>query len=183
MRSGPAATVGVLLGLALLLPGCGDEQTAAAGGEPASSEAKSTAGEAGPAADRAQRRRLGADPVAARRCRRSLGGFLDSIESLGNSLAVGLSYDDYLGAVNHVRAAYAGVRADRLPIACLARVAGPAERALNVYIDAANAWGDCLATASCDVESVEPELQRMWARASDLLPSARSPYLRARARR
>lgn len=94
------------------------------------------------------------------------------MESLNNTLAVGLGYDDYLGAVNHVRAAYAGVQADHLQIVCLGNVAGPAERALNVYIAAANTWGDCLATTSCDPESIEPELQHEWARASGLISSA-----------
>jgi hypothetical protein len=166
MRPGPAATVGLLLSLALILPGCGDEQTTAAGTESASSEAArseakvTTAGEGS------------GDPAAARRCRRALGGFLDSMESLNNTLAVGLSYDDYLGAVNDVRSTYAGVEADRLPIVCLGNVAGPAERALNVYIEAVNTWGNCLATASCDPESIESELQREWERASDLIASA-----------
>lgn len=171
MRFGPAVTVGVLLSLSLILSACGDEGTAAAGGEKAttSGEAAAQSGaEAGASGTRARAR-----PVA-RQCARQLGGFFDSIESLDNTLAVGLSYDDYLGAVNNVRATYASVQADRLPIVCLARVAGPAEQALNVYIDAANTWGDCLASASCDPEAVEPKLQRKWAEASNLLSSAQS---------
>lgn len=171
MRFGPAATVGVLLSLVLILSACGDEGTAAAGGEKAttSREAAAQSGaEAGASGTRARAR-----PVA-RQCARQLGGFFDSIESLDNTLAVGLSYDDYLGAVNNVRATYANVQADRLPIVCLARVAGPAEQALNAYIDAANAWGNCLASASCDPEAVEPKLQNKWAEASNLLSSAQS---------
>jgi hypothetical protein len=164
MRFGPAATVGILLGLALALPACSDERTAAAGRETRAS-GKTEAMTSGARATA---------PRAARQCGRSLADLLDSMESLNNTLAVGLSYDDYLGAVNHVRATYANVEADRLPIGCLARVATPAEQALNVYIDAVNTWGDCLAIASCNPESVEPELQRKWAQASDLLSSAHS---------
>jgi hypothetical protein len=169
MRFGPAATAFVLLGLALILPACGDEQTTAAGGAGPDSEATVASGPGGAAGAS----KTTARPAAARRCVGMLGGFLDAMESLGNTLAVGLDYESYLGAVNHVRGAYASVAADRLPLTCLALVGGPAERALNVYIDAANTWGDCLATASCDPESVEPRLQRGWEEASDLLAEAR----------
>jgi hypothetical protein len=170
MRSGPAATVGVLLGLALVLPACGDEGTAAAGGQSPTIASKA----AGSGAKKGGREaRAGTRPVA-KRCGHLLGEFLDSMESLGNTLAVGLDYESYLGAVDDVRATYASVEADRLPIACLARVAGPAESALNVYIDAANTWGDCLSTASCDAEAIEPKLQREWERAADLLSSAQA---------
>ncbi|HKB50878.1 MAG TPA: hypothetical protein VKC63_05555 [Solirubrobacterales bacterium] len=150
--------------MALILPACGGERTVAAGSETAPTKS-------------AKAPRSGATaktPPAARRCGRLLGGFFDSLESLNNTLAVGLSYDDYLNAVNHVRATYASVQADHLPIVCLARVASPAEQALNVHIDAANTWGNCLATTSCNPKAVEPKLQREWAEASDLLSSAQS---------
>jgi len=58
------------------------------------------------------------------------------------------------------------------PAAVEHRSAG--ERALNSYLVAANAWGECLATASCELEAVEPRLQRQWARASDLLGSVQT---------
>jgi hypothetical protein len=103
-----------------------------------------------------------------------LGDFLDSIESLGNTLAVGLDYEQYLGSVNRVRASYASVVAERLGLVCLSRVGAPAEAALNVYIDAANEWGNCLANASCDPDSIEPKLQREWGHASDQLARAQS---------
>lgn len=94
------------------------------------------------------------------------------MESLNNSLAVGLSYDDYLSAVNHVRGTYAPIQADHLQLLCLTQVASPAERALNTYIDAANTWGNCLATASCDSESIEPQLQSKWVAASEQISEA-----------
>jgi hypothetical protein len=169
MRFGPAATAGLVLATASILAGCGDEQTTASG-------AGAPAGKRPARADHAAPRPVAtpAERGAAKRCRGSLGELLDSLESLYNAVAVGLAYDGYLSAVNHVRSTYAGVEADRLPFVCLARVASPAERALNAYIAAANAWGECLSTASCDPGSVEPELQREWARASDLVSSAQS---------
>jgi len=167
MRSGPAATAALMLAVALLPAGCGGEQSTAADTPDGTRSA--------PRADSHQRRayahiRPGAVPRAeARRCRRALGDFLDAAESLENSVAVGVSYDSYLSAVNHVRASYAEAEADDLPLLCLARVATPAEAALNAHIEAANAWGECLADSSCDPESVEPELQRRWSRAADRL--------------
>lgn len=169
MRLGPAAIAAPLLVLALILPGCGDEQTSAAGTAKGSARAaKATTAKASAAPSKARAGAL----VTARRCRRSLGDFLDSMESLNNSLAVGLSYDAYLSALNHVRSTYAPISANQLPLVCLAQVASPAEQALNTYIAAANVWGDCLATTSCDPESIEPRLQRKWREASSFLSEA-----------
>jgi hypothetical protein len=160
MRSGPAAIAGLLLGLALIMPSCGGEQTATAG--------KATADPGAGAVGKRSRANAEGQTGPAR-CGKPLGDFLDSIESLDNTLAVGLSYEDYLGAVNDVRSTYAAIPADRLPLGCLVLVGGPAERALNVYIEAANLWGDCLTTASCSSLAVEPKLQRRWAEAAGLI--------------
>lgn len=175
MRSGPAAIAGLLLALALTSPGCGEEQTAARGADtaPAASGAKATGGGetavtvSGAARPRTQAR------AAQRKCRTSLGEFLDAMESLNNTVAVGLDYDGYLTMVNRVRATYAEVDADRLPLLCLVRAAAPAEAALNSFIAAANAWGECLA-GGCDLAEVEPKLQRQWARAADELGEAQT---------
>jgi len=170
MRSGPIAATAALLSLALILPGCGDEGTATAGG----GEEKTSAPAAAPSPARGgASASKPARSAAAKRCGAELGDFLDSIESLGNTLAVGLDYEQYLGSVNRVRASYASVVAERLGIVCLSRVGAPAEGALNVYIDAANEWGNCLADASCDPESIESKLQREWERASRQLAQAR----------
>jgi hypothetical protein len=155
MRLGPAATVGILLALALVLPGCGDRNSATAG-----------TGTAPPQGAQA------AHSAPTRTCRAQLGGFLGSMDALRQKLAVGLSYGAYLHEVRTVRDAYDGVPVDRLALACLVAVGTPAERALNRYTEAANTWGDCLASASCDSESVEPKLQREWELASERLSSA-----------
>jgi len=158
MRLGQAVTVGALLSLALILPACGDESTAGAG-RPAGAPSKIET-VAGSAVDN--------------RCQSQMRPFLDSMDALRESLAVGLSYDDYLDELREVKAAYDRIRADRLPIGCLLVAGGSGERALNRYIDAANAWGECLATPTCETESIEPQLQRRWGLASDLLSSAQS---------
>lgn len=101
---------------------------------------------------------------------RTLGDFLDALESLRNSVAVGVSYETYLAALDGVRGSYAAIDADALPLVCLASAATPAEAALNAYVEAANEWGDCLAGASCDPAAIEPRLQRSWRRAGNLIP-------------
>jgi len=151
MRLSSAATVGILLGLALILSACGEDGTTAA--EKASRPTTPT-----PA------------PVAhvatARDGCRQLRPFVGSMASLRDDLARGLSYDDYLREVQRVRTVYAHIDADKLTAGCLLAGGGPAELALNLYIDATNTWGDCLATVSCNTRTVEPKLQRKWALAA-----------------
>ena len=64
------------------------------------------------------------------------------------------------------------LRIDRLAIDCLSATGTPAEAALNKYIDGANAWGECLADASCGTATIEPVLQRKWRLASRSLSEA-----------
>jgi hypothetical protein len=157
MRLSSAATVGILLGLGLMLSACGENGTTAAD-KPASANTASSP----------------LPPAAATRnsCSR-LRPFLGSMVKLRDDLARGLSYDDYLREVQGVRAVYARIDADKLTAGCLLAGGGPAERALNLYIDATNTWGDCLATASCNTHSVEPKLQHKWALAAHQLAVAR----------
>lgn len=158
MRARPVATAGALLSLVLILPACGGERAASAGGGPATESRAESA----------------ARPAGDGRCRRSLHPFLARMDTLREGLVVGMSYEQYLDGLREVKAAYDGVQADRVPVGCLIAAGGPGERALNRYIDAANVWGDCLATASCRTESIEPKLQSRWALASDLLSAAQS---------
>jgi len=173
MRLRPAIAALMLIA-ALVLPGCGDGETSASGAEQSvqGTGARATANGSQTTAS-ASKAPVGpaAQPQTAR-CRRALGDFLDASESLDNLVAVGVDYASHLSAVNHVRAAYAEIEADELPLLCLAEVAAPAEDALNAYIDAANTWGECLADASCEDESVEPELKRLWGRARAQIASA-----------
>ena len=164
MRLGPVATVGILLGLALVLPGCGDQSAPAAG-----------TGAATPHGAESD------DSAVIRTCQIQLHGLLSSMDDLRGKLAVGLSYGAYLHGVKAAQGAYDRVPVDRLEFDCLVRVGTPAERALNLYLDAANTWGDCLTSVSCDSESVEPKLQRSWALASDRLSLAQKG-LRPRSR-
>lgn len=164
MRLSPVATVGILLGLALVLSGCGNQSAPAAGTGGATPHGVKTGASA-----------------ATSTCRAQLHGLLGSMDDLRRELAVGLSYGAYLHGVKAVQGTYDRVPADHVQLDCLVKVGTPAERALNLYLDAANTWGDCLTSVSCDSESVEPKLQRKWALASDRLSLAQKG-LRARSR-
>lgn len=157
MRLSAAATVGILLGLAVLLSACGEDGTTAAG-----KPARTTSAASVPP-PRAARARSSCRP---------LRPFVGSMAKLRDVLARGLSYDDYLRQVQDVRSAYARLDAAKLSAGCLLASGGPAERALNLYIDAINAWGDCLATVACSTHSIEPKLQRKWALAAHQLTVA-----------
>jgi hypothetical protein len=107
-------------------------------------------------------------------CRKILNPFVGSMEALRRKLAAGLTYRQYRRGLEGVRGAYEAIPAQRVQLGCLLVAGGAGERALNRYVVAANEWGECLATASCEIEAVEPRLQRQWARASDLLSSAQA---------
>jgi hypothetical protein len=155
MRLGPTATACILLGLALILSSCGDQSAPAAGTKAAAPHGVETDASA-----------------TTRICRAQLHGFLRSMDDLRGKLAGGLSYGAYLHGVRAAQDAYDRVPVDRLELSCLVKVGTPAERALNLYLAAANTWGGCLTSTSCDSEEVEPKLQRKWALASGRLSLA-----------
>jgi len=105
-------------------------------------------------------------------CPAPVSAFADSLERLRRALAVGLSYEQYAARIGRLRRAYGEIPFARLEIGCLLATGTPAERAFDGYLDAANAWGECLADAACTTASIEPVLQRKWRRASGLLPEA-----------
>ncbi|MGH2936981.1 MAG: hypothetical protein ACRDPE_02550 [Solirubrobacterales bacterium] len=105
-------------------------------------------------------------------CRARLGNFLDRMNDLRQSLLAGLSYDEYVVRVRAVRDAYEAVPVDKLGAACVTGPAAKAEDAFNQYLRAANAWGECAATAGCAASEVEGKLQHRWKLASKSLEGA-----------
>lgn len=158
MRAVPAL---IMVGAALLAAGCGGND-----GQPTEAPARATVR---PAADDGAER---ASRAVVRRCRRQMSGFLDVLDALRNQLAVGMSYDGYLGLVRDARGVHEEVPGDRLGFACLTRVGTPAEAVLNDYIEGVNAWGECLSESGCEEADVEPGLQEIWGRASRRLSQA-----------
>jgi hypothetical protein len=167
------------------LAGCGDSDTATPGTERGGSATQSTstarsgdspAAEDGTAApgtasgDKPDGK--SPNPVSGGSCQAQLGDLVHSLDRLRVRLATGLSYEQYAKAVNQARRTYAALPADTLPADCLIAAGSAAEKSLNRHIEAANAWGECLADAGCDAGVVEPELQRDWQVASHWLSEA-----------
>lgn len=112
--------------------------------------------------------------ASAKHCQRQVGGLLRSMDTLRKRLEVGLTYEEYSAAIGKVRAIYDGIPAARLKIECLATTGAATERALNEYIDAANAWGECLAEAGCNGTQIAPRLQKEWRVAAHFLLAAQA---------
>jgi hypothetical protein len=156
----PVATRLCLLGCGLLaalaLAACGDGGTGTASERDAGGQAQTST----------------VSHTAGKRCQGQVGGFIGSMDSLRRRLAVGLAYEQYVDEVEGVRAAYRRIPGEELQIDCLTTVGTPSEKGFNQYIDAANAWGECVGEAGCESATVEPVLQRKWRVASRFLSRA-----------
>ncbi|MBS1843639.1 MAG: hypothetical protein JST53_04400 [Actinobacteria bacterium] len=105
-------------------------------------------------------------------CQTRLGDFVARMKDLRQALLAGLSYDEYVLRVRAIRDAYEAVPVDKLGAACVSGPAADAEDAFNEYLRAANAWGECAATAGCAASDVEGKLQHRWKLASKSLDAA-----------
>jgi hypothetical protein len=105
-------------------------------------------------------------------CANQVGTFLDSMAALRTSLVAGLSYEQYVGEVQSIRGVYHRVPVDELALGCLKAAGTPGESGLNKYIEAGDAWTECVETPGCESATVEPALQSRWRQASKLLSKA-----------
>jgi hypothetical protein len=105
-------------------------------------------------------------------CKKQLGEFVGRMKDLRQSLLAGLSYAEYVVRVRAIRDAYEAVPVKKLDASCLDGPASEAEDALNQYLRAANAWGECAGTAGCAASEIEGKLQRRWRIASKSLDAA-----------
>ena len=106
------------------------------------------------------------------RCSAQVGDFLTAMDRLRRNLVVGLSYEQYVGEMQTIRATYAAIPADRVALGCLRAAGTPGEHGLNQYIAASNAWTGCVETPGCDAATIEGQLQQRWRRASGFLSEA-----------
>jgi hypothetical protein len=164
-RTGPVAALALALALALASCGGGGSSTAE------STQVVKAAGDPEPAA-KVSGGKAGGEGEGA--CDARLGEFLGRMSDLRQSLLAGLSYDEYVVRVRAIRDAYEAVPVDKLGAACVTGPAADAEDALNQYLRAANAWGECAATAGCAASEVEGKLQHRWKLASKSLDAAKS---------
>jgi hypothetical protein len=100
------------------------------------------------------------------KCKRQTAPLMQRLHELDSRLGVGLNYDEYTNKVGDVRVAYDQTTSAIGGPECLSGVGLPAEDALNEYVKASNTWGDCVDDINCDNDSIQPELQGHWAKAS-----------------
>lgn len=103
----------------------------------------------------------------------SVDAFAAGLEKLRHRLVAGLTYAEYVAAVKRLRVSYGAISVDRLSPSCLIATGTPAERAFDVYVEAANTWGECLSEPGCDAGQVEAPLQAEWKTASRQLDEVR----------
>jgi hypothetical protein len=159
-RSAKWTAAGCLVVVALAL---GLDLSACGGGSPAAT-AKA------PAVERAKA--SSEPPGGGGRCANQVGDFLDSMDALRTNLVAGVSYEQYVDEVQSIRATYHGIPVDRVALGCLKAAGTPGENGLNKYIEASNAWSDCIEVPGCESASIEPALQSKWRQASKLLSEA-----------
>ena len=155
-----------LAALAIALPGCGGDTPANARDTPVSSAENAAAKQ--PPKEKPE------SAAVDKRCRQQVGGFLETMATLRERLVSGMSYEEYVGEIGVVRAAYDEVPVRELALPCLSAAGTPGELAFDRYIGAANFWGECIEEAECDAATIEPVLQKQWRRGSLLLDEAQS---------
>jgi hypothetical protein len=112
-------------------------------------------------------------------CEAALGEFVDALSELDSRLAVGMQFSEYIQAVGDVRVVYDRVVFSELDIECVTDVGVPAERALNLYVQASNLWNNCIGNFTCDFnQDLEPRLQDKWAAASAKVDEAQTGLVR-----
>jgi hypothetical protein len=107
-------------------------------------------------------------------CAGQVGDFIDSMATLRSNLVAGLSYEDYVAEVESIRGVYHRVPVEKLALECLRAAGTPGENGLNKYIEASNAWTECVESPGCESATVEPALQSRWRQASKLLGEAQA---------
>ena len=102
-------------------------------------------------------------------CEQQIGHILHDAQALDSRLDVGLSYDEYNKQVGNVSVAYNQIPIKSMGQECLNSVGVHLEEAFNDYIKAGNIWNDCLTNFSCNINSIDPQLQHYWlAAATDI---------------
>jgi hypothetical protein len=153
------------LALALALPACGGgggESTAAAP-KPEQATVVAPSPKTAPIEARA---------ATTSGCADGLDGFLGQLEHLRRSLAIGVTYEQYIAELGTVRRSYEKVPVVKLDLACVSGPANSAESSFDGYLAAANTWGECVSDAACETEALEPKLRHKWQTATDQLAAA-----------
>ena len=111
-----------------------------------------------------------------RSCRRQIFPLLAALQVVDARLNVGLSQSDLSNLVGNASVEYAKIDARDLGEGDCLSSGAKLESALNAYTRSVSSWNDCIFEYSCDLDDIDPQLQRAWAsagraieRAEDLL--------------
>jgi hypothetical protein len=107
------------------------------------------------------------------KCKEKMTPLLDSLSEVDSRLSVGVAFAEYGDLVGDAHVAYDRIPFGRLDSACVLQVGVPLEDGLNDYINAQNEWNRCIQNFGCDIDSIDPDLQRSWKKATHEIAKAR----------
>lgn len=110
-----------------------------------------------------------------RSCGGDVDSFIRSLRVLDSRLNVGLTYPQYRDRLGDISVSYddaiSAIERGDVDRRCLT-IAVRGEKAFNLYIKAQNVWNRCIQDIGCSTDSIEPQLQRIWAKASKRVAQA-----------
>jgi hypothetical protein len=128
------------------------------------------------AAEEAEAAELAAAEEGYRACRRQIFPLLDALQVVDARLNVGLSQSELSNLVGSASVAYERINPHDLGVGDCLSSGAKLESALNAYSRSVSTWNDCIFEYSCDLDDIDPRLQRGWSsagraveRAEDLL--------------
>lgn len=102
-------------------------------------------------------------------CEGTLGEVADELTVLSDKMDVGLNFDEYDAAVAKVLKAKGVILPGELPEDCAEVVERPINKAISNYGLAVSIWNDCIYDIGCPSDSIDPELEALWFKASVLV--------------
>lgn len=105
-------------------------------------------------------------------CLSQLSPLVDALNVVDARLNVGLSQDEFSRLVGTASVAYSGIEPTDLEVGPCLNAGAKLENALNSYITVSDKWNDCIVDYYCDMDSIDPMMQRNWASASRQIGAA-----------
>ena len=99
-------------------------------------------------------------------CVKQIKPFLDALNVIDARLDVGLSQQEYSDLLGAASVAYSRIEASELGRGACLSAGAKLEDAFNSYNTVASPWGDCIFDYSCDVDDLDPMMQKNWAAAA-----------------
>lgn len=98
---------------------------------------------------------------------------MEALVQLDGRLDVGQTFVEYGDRLEEISVEYDRLarQMEDVGLDCL-NVAVKLEGAFQSYFSAHRIWDDCFDNYNCDVDSIEPRLQRLWLKASNAIDTA-----------